>query len=152
MHAEGSLCLRMEAFAERARGSNCWRPGSVPESGARPAGAQISRLAAQGLTNREIAAQLFISPSTVEYHLGKAFRKLNVSHAHSLQPVCRRSACVDAIECDRRSGRQRWMGRDDCVYAAGPMRGHHGASRLQDMASDLRSPNGVRTRVSTLRG
>ena len=31
------------------------------------------------------------------------------------------------------------MTRDKCVYAAGPMRGD-GASRLQDMASDLRSP------------
>jgi DNA-binding CsgD family transcriptional regulator len=40
---------------------------------------QIVRLAAQGLSNRDIAAQLFLSPRTVGYHLYKAYPKLGVA-------------------------------------------------------------------------
>jgi DNA-binding CsgD family transcriptional regulator len=74
----------MEAFAERARieleatGERARKRTVEALDHLTPQEAQISRLAAQGSTNREIAAQLFISPSTVEYHLGKTFRKLGV--------------------------------------------------------------------------
>jgi len=40
---------------------------------------QIARLAAQGLLNRDIAAQLFLSPRTVAYHPYKAYPKLGIA-------------------------------------------------------------------------
>jgi DNA-binding CsgD family transcriptional regulator len=74
----------MEAFAERARleleatGERARTRTADTLDQLTAQETQVARLAAQGETNRAIAARLFISASTVEYHLRKAFRKLGV--------------------------------------------------------------------------
>ncbi|MBF9068694.1 ATP-binding protein [Streptacidiphilus fuscans] len=73
-------------WADRARteldasGAASAEPRTVgPLSGLTPQETQIVRLAAQGLSNRDIAAQLFLSSRTVGYHLYKAYPKLGVA-------------------------------------------------------------------------
>jgi DNA-binding CsgD family transcriptional regulator len=74
----------VEAFAERARleleatGERARKRTSDTRDELTAQETQIARLAAEGNTNREIAERLFISASTVEYHLRKAFRKLDI--------------------------------------------------------------------------
>jgi len=79
------------AFAERARRELSATGETVRKRTVETLGdlttqeAQVARLAAQGHTNPEIAAVLFISPRTVEYHLHKVFPKLGISSRRELR-------------------------------------------------------------------
>jgi DNA-binding NarL/FixJ family response regulator len=81
----------MEAFAGRARrelaatGETARERTAEARDTLTPQEAQIAGLARVGLSNPEIAAQLFLSPRTVEYHLRKVFGKLNISSRHQLE-------------------------------------------------------------------
>jgi DNA-binding CsgD family transcriptional regulator len=46
--------------------------------------AQVARMACDGLSNPEISTRLFLSPRTVEYHLGNVFAKLGVRSRHEV--------------------------------------------------------------------
>jgi len=80
-----------EAFAERARrelsatGETARRRiVDLREPSLTPQEAQIARLAREGLSNPEIGGRLFISPRTVQYHLGKVFAKLDITSRNQL--------------------------------------------------------------------
>ena len=61
------------------------RPGGDPDlPGLTAQELRMAQLVASGLSNRETAAQLYLSPKTVEYHLAHAFTKLGVHSRHQL--------------------------------------------------------------------
>ena len=79
-----------EGFAERARhellttGGTARKRTVETQDALTPQEGQIARLARDGLSNPEIGAQLFISPRTVQYHLGKVFAKLKITSRSQL--------------------------------------------------------------------
>jgi DNA-binding CsgD family transcriptional regulator len=63
------------------------RPRSVMLSGydsLTPSERRVARMAADGLTNRDIAQTLFVTPKTVEVHLSNSYRKLSISSRSEL--------------------------------------------------------------------
>ena len=98
-----------DAFAERARrelqatGETVRKRTVETLDELTPQEAQVARLAADGQTNPEIGAQLFLSPRTVEWHLSKVFGKLGISSRKELRRRCQRSS---AARCGSAGGTQ----------------------------------------------
>jgi DNA-binding CsgD family transcriptional regulator len=82
---DGFERLGAEPWAERARaelrasGETARKrdPGTAPRL--TPQERQVARFVAQGLSNKEVAAQLYLSPRTIDAHLRNAFAKLGVT-------------------------------------------------------------------------
>ena len=64
----------LRASGERARARD---PSTLDQLTAQEL--QVAQFVATGQTNKEIAAQLFLSPRTIDYHLRKIFVKLGIS-------------------------------------------------------------------------
>ena len=63
----------------RATGEKARKRNLSPLAELTPQELQVARLVGDGATNKEVAARLFVSPKTVEYHLRKVFAKLGIS-------------------------------------------------------------------------
>jgi DNA-binding CsgD family transcriptional regulator len=80
-----------EAFAERARrellatGETVRKRTAETRDDLTAQEAQIARMARDGDTSKEIAAELFLSPRTVEWHLRKIFTKLDITSRRELR-------------------------------------------------------------------
>ena len=76
----GARPLAQRAEAElRATGETARRRDPSTLDDLTPQELQIAQLVAEGMTNREIAAQLYLSPRTIDYHLRKVYSKLGIA-------------------------------------------------------------------------
>ena len=68
----------------RASGQTARKRDSSTRDELTPQELQIARFVAEGLTNRDVAAQLFLSPRTIDFHLRNVYKKLGISSRTAL--------------------------------------------------------------------
>jgi DNA-binding CsgD family transcriptional regulator len=76
----------MSAIAKspRARSATSVRPAAC-RAGTTPSEQRVAALAAGGRSNRQIADELYVTVKAVEWHLGNAYRKLDIRGHDGLQ-------------------------------------------------------------------
>jgi DNA-binding NarL/FixJ family response regulator len=85
--------IRAGPWAERARaelrasGETARKRDPSTVDQLTPQELQIARFVAQGLSNKEVAAQLFLSPRTIEHHLRHVFSKLGIKSRTQLARI-----------------------------------------------------------------
>ena len=98
-----SLGVQKGQRGPRRRPSSGWESLTSTE-------AAVVELVTDGLTTREIAQRLFVSPRTVECHLSHIFRKLGLASRTALRTEARRRAGAE----------QAYAGRDTAMSATRP--------------------------------
>jgi DNA-binding NarL/FixJ family response regulator len=104
---DGFEALRATPWAERARaelrasGETARKrdPSTLGDLTAQEL--QIAHFVAEGLTNREVAAQLFLSPRTIDFHLRNVFRKLDITSRMQLARLDLDFAGADSAAMER---------------------------------------------------
>jgi predicted ATPase/class 3 adenylate cyclase/DNA-binding CsgD family transcriptional regulator len=94
--AQGAAMSTEEAIAYALRGRGQRNRPSTGWDSLTPAELDVVRLVAEGLTNKDVAARMFISPRTVQSHLAHVFAKLSVSTRTQLAQEASRHASSDA--------------------------------------------------------
>jgi DNA-binding CsgD family transcriptional regulator len=95
--------MSVSAFGERARrellatGEKIRKRTTAASGSLTAQEAQIARLAQQGLSNPEIGTRLFLSPRTVEWHLGNVFAKVGISSRRQLRDIDLDAHIVDLL-------------------------------------------------------
>lgn len=78
-HAEGAALSTGEVIAYARRGHGERKRPSSGWASLTPTERDVIRLVSEGLSNKDIAARLFVSPRTIETHLTHVYTKLDLS-------------------------------------------------------------------------
>ncbi len=76
---DGGLVFKVTNFNELLRKAQILKNGDVQTPNLPAREVEVVRLVARGMSNHDISVQLKISESTVEYHLGRIFRRLKLN-------------------------------------------------------------------------